>query len=55
MKSERQIRKMLKTIKADDRLKGRPATVDINAPLALIQTHLEAQIQILNWVLAGDK
>lgn len=38
-------------LKADDRLDGPPAQVQINAPLALIQVFLRARIGALEWVL----
>jgi hypothetical protein len=51
MKTEAEIRRAIQEIKQDARLKGPPATVDINAPLALIQLDLESQIKALQWVL----
>ena len=51
MKLEQRIRQKLHELKSDDRLKGKPASVQINAPLALIQLSLEARIEALEWVL----
>jgi len=51
VKTQPEIRKAILEIKRDRHLKGRPATVDVNAPLALIQTHLEGQLEALRWVL----
>ncbi len=51
MKTEEQIRKRLDEIESDERLKYKPATVEVNAPLALVQTHLETASGILRWVL----
>jgi len=51
MKTEAEIKKEIDRIKADHRMKRKPAIVDINAPLALIQCHLEGQVAALRWVL----
>jgi hypothetical protein len=51
MKTREQILAAIAAIKADSRYQAKPALVDINAPLALIQTDLEAQIKTLKWVL----
>ena len=51
MKSEEEIRKVLKEIESDDRLSFPPARVDVNAPLALTQCSLGSQRDILKWVL----
>jgi hypothetical protein len=53
MKSKEDIKKEIDRLKKDDRLKGKPALVEINAPLALIQVHLESRIAALEWVLDG--
>ena len=55
MKTEKQIRKKIEEIEADERHKAPPALVDINAPLALIQVDLEAKIRALKWVLEYTK
>lgn len=55
MKTEAEIRKRIAEIEADCRYQSgqkHPATVDINAPLALIQMGFEAEIKALKWVLA---
>jgi hypothetical protein len=49
------IKKRIAEIEADDRyISGinKPATIDINAPLALIQLSLETEIKSLKWVLS---
>ena len=51
MKTEVRIRQKIHELEEDDRLKSKPALVDVNAPLALIQTSLEAKIEALRWVL----
>jgi len=51
MKTKDEIKKKLKEIESDERLKYLAATVFENAPLALIQTHLEATRTTLKWVL----
>lgn len=51
MKTEEQIRKRLTEIEADVRLNYKPADVEINAPLALVQTYLETASANLRWVL----
>jgi hypothetical protein len=51
MRTEEEVRALLKHVIADDRLKRGPALVQINAPLALIQTELEARCETLLWVL----
>lgn len=52
MKTEKEIKEQLKKLKDDVRVKKyKKAIVEINAPLALIQTELESKIQALEWVL----
>ncbi len=54
MKDEAAIKRRIAEIEADDRYKSSqksPATVDINAPLALIQLAYETEIKALRWVL----
>ena len=52
MKTKKEIEEKLADIKSDERLSYPPATIDINAPLALIQLSMECKIDILKWVLA---
>ncbi len=43
----------IKEIEDDDRYKSfldKPATIDINAPLALIQMGMASEMKVLNWV-----
>lgn len=51
MKTREQILAAIAEIKKDSRYKEKPALVQINAPLALIQVDLESQIKALRWVL----
>ncbi len=51
MKTKKQVENRLAEKQADPRISYKPAAVRINAPLALIQTSLEAQIATLQWVL----
>lgn len=51
MKSEEEIKELLRSIEFDERLSYLPATIDINAPLALIQLELETKRDLLKWVL----
>jgi hypothetical protein len=51
MKTEAEIKKQIADMQKDERLEGPPATVDVDAPLALIQVDLEAQIRTLKWCL----
>ena len=51
MKDKIDIKNKIKELKADDRYKQKPALVQINAPLALIQVDIQAQIDTLEWVL----
>lgn len=51
VKTEAEIRALLEHIERDDRLGYRPALVQVNAPLALIQTELDARAETLRWVL----
>jgi len=53
MKSENDVRAKLAELLADERLDN-TATIFENAPLALIQTEMEAQIRILLWLLEYD-
>ena len=60
MKSKKQIQEKIAKIKADDRMKGygtdeyKPAKVEVNAPLALIQCTYEGYLAMLEWVLEGE-
>lgn len=51
MKEENEIKDKLLELESDERLSYPPAIVQINAPLALIQTEIEAKVRILKWVL----
>lgn len=54
MKSKEAIKKEIAKIEADDRYQSgleHPATIDINAPLALIQLSFETKLATLKWVL----
>ncbi len=53
MKSKQEITKAIAAIKKDPRME-KVVTVDVNAPLALIQWNLEGQEQALRWVLKDD-
>jgi len=52
MKTEKEIKKRLAEIEKDERISYPTATIDINAPLALIQLSLETERDALKWVLA---
>lgn len=52
MKTTKELEIELFHLRHNLKLTGGVATVDINAPLALIQVNLEAKIKILEWVLA---
>jgi hypothetical protein len=54
MRSLKEIEDRLIMLKSDERLQGPPAQVQINPPLALVQTDLEASIHALEWVLKKD-
>ena len=54
MRTIDEVKKALAKVEADERLHYPPATVDINAPLALVQVELESKRAILQWVLEGD-
>jgi len=54
MKTEAEIRSAIAAIEKDRRLKAKPATLDINAPLALIQCNMEGQLEALRWVLKNE-
>lgn len=51
MKTKKEIQAKIDEIEADTRMGYKPAKVDINAPLALIQCSLGSQRDILKWVL----
>jgi len=58
MKTEQELRARITEIEADSRYQAgqkRPATVEINAPLALIQMCYESEINTLRWVLGEKK
>ncbi len=41
----------IERLKRDDRFKSKPALVQVNAPLALVQTEIRATINALEWVI----
>jgi len=54
MKTVEEISKRIVHIEADSRYQSgqeQPATIDENAPLALIQLSMESEIKALRWVL----
>ena len=51
MRTEKEIRKKLKEVESDERLSYDTATIETNAVLALIQCSLEAERDMLRWVL----
>jgi uncharacterized protein (DUF736 family) len=53
MKTEAQVRSMIKEIETSfkQQLTGRVATIQVNAPLALIQVGEEAKLRALYWVI----
>ncbi len=51
MKTTEEIKERIKDIEDDDRMGYPPASVQINAPLALIQCSLGSIRDVLNWVL----
>ncbi len=54
MKTEAEIREKIAEFENDSRYQAglkHPATIDINAPLALIQLDYEVRIKWLKWVL----
>ena len=58
MKSKEKIEERIAEIEADSRYQSglkHPATVEINAPLALIQMGFEAEVRALKWVVQEVK
>ena len=55
MRTESEIREEIEELEADPRLKYHPASVQINAPLALIQVEIDSRISALKWVLKEKK
>ena len=51
MKSNDEILAKIKELKNDERHGYKPASVQVNAPLALIQVAIQARIDALTWVL----
>ena len=54
MKNIDLIKSEISILEEDERLKLKPANVFSNAPLALIQTSLEARLNALRWVIKDD-
>jgi hypothetical protein len=54
MKTITEIKQEIKALKMDNRYKAKPALIQINAPLALIQVSIDARVRALEWVLTGD-
>ena len=51
MKTKKEIQEKLKEIESDERLSYPPASIFLNAPLALIQIELETKARTLKWIL----
>jgi hypothetical protein len=51
MKSKDEILNKIEELKSDERHNYKPALVEINAPLALIQVEIQSKIDALKWVL----
>ena len=54
MRTEKELKKKLAELKNDERHKYKPALVEINAPLALVQVSIQAKIDTLEWVLKAE-
>jgi len=55
MRTEKEILAEVVRIQDDERYSYPPALVQVNAPLALIQTEMRAKVSALEWVLAKIK
>lgn len=55
MRSEKEIEDRIKEITSDERYNYPPATIQTNAPLALIQLEMETKVTTLKWVLNSKK
>ena len=55
MKTKKQIKEKIIKLESDPRMSYKMASVDINAPLALIQCSLGSMIDILKWILNDEK
>ncbi len=53
MKTKEKIIEKIIELQSDERLSCPIATIDENAPLALIQLELETKIKTLKWTLEG--
>ena len=51
MKTKDEIQAKIEEFSKDERYKSKPALVQINAPLALIQVEIQSKIDALMWVL----
>ena len=51
MLRKKELETMLTELQGDDRLKQPPATIDINLPLAMIQSCLKSNIDLLRQIL----
>jgi hypothetical protein len=54
MQSIEEIKKHIKEIEDDSRMKGPRTNIQINAPLALIQLSMSTKLDTLKWVLGDD-
>ena len=55
MKKPSELRAKLRELRNDERHRYKPALVQINAPLALIQVEIQAKIDALEWVLSDRR
>jgi len=54
MKSKEEVLQMLGALIKKRREQGNTVTIDVNAPLALMQLAVESKIEILKWVLKDE-
>ena len=54
MKTKEQIEKKVRELESDPRMGYKMASIEINAPLALIQCSIGSIIDILKWVLEEE-
>ena len=52
MRTEKEIRSQIKKLAQAPQHTAKPALVEVNAPLALIQVEIDSKIAALKWVFA---
>ena len=51
MRTPNDLRKRIEELKSNPQFRYEPAAIQVNAPLALVQVSLAAEVRVLRWAL----